>query len=374
VKPGTTTNLKAGKRQLLAFFNPDMLLADITPGDADEWLVWLESQFANATAGKTVKRARQFFRAAVRKKIIAENPFGDVKPPSEVNKAREHFISLDAAYRVFDACADAEWRLLFALSRFGGLRCPCEHLSLTWADVDWERERFRVDSPKTGVRWVPIFPELRPYLAEAFELAPEGAVHVINRYRDRNQNLRTWLNRIIGPAGLEPWPRLFQNLRATRETELNEIFPTHVVCAWLGNTNASPPSTICKSRKSTSPAPPKRPARQTSHQTPKHRKIQRSTSTHRTKCKNPGQTEGFCEIPCTFCGANHDPDGIRTRVAALKVVRHFKKSLDFLGFSVTRCPRFVTIFVTNRSRHPRAKKLFDDLGESPLPMAKDVQG
>jgi len=70
--------------------------------------------------------------------------------------------------------------LLFALSRFGGLRCPSEHLALTWNDVDWERNRFRVTSPKTahhegrGERWVPIFTEFRPYFEEAFELAAQG--------------------------------------------------------------------------------------------------------------------------------------------------------------------------------------------------------
>src|SRR5436190_2021364 len=36
-------------------------------------------------------------------------------------------------------------------------------------------------------------------------------------------------------AGLERWPRLFHNLRASRQTELSEDFPSHVVCAWLGN-------------------------------------------------------------------------------------------------------------------------------------------
>jgi len=39
-------------------------------------------------------------------------------------------------------------------------------------------------------------------------------------------------------AGLEPWPKLFQNLRATRETELAETYPMHVVCAWIGNSAA----------------------------------------------------------------------------------------------------------------------------------------
>lgn len=56
------------------------------------------------------------------------------------------------------------------------------------------------------------------------------------RYRDRNSNLRTQLERIIQRAGLKPWPKLFQNLRSTRETELAETYPIHVVCAWIGNT------------------------------------------------------------------------------------------------------------------------------------------
>lgn len=31
------------------------------------------------------------------------------------------------------------------------------------------------------------------------------------------------------------WPKLFQNLRSSRQTELEEDWPSHVVCAWMGN-------------------------------------------------------------------------------------------------------------------------------------------
>src|SRR5262249_59078772 len=40
---------------------------------------------------------------------------------------------------------------------------------------------------------------------------------------------------IVRHAGLKPWPRLNQNLRSPRETELAETFPIHVVAEWLGN-------------------------------------------------------------------------------------------------------------------------------------------
>jgi len=69
-----------------------------------------------------------------------------------------------------------------------------------------------------------------------FEQAEPGTAHVITRYRNANANLRTQLQRIIHKAGLTPWPRLFHNLRSTRQTELAETFPGHVVCAWIGNT------------------------------------------------------------------------------------------------------------------------------------------
>jgi integrase len=128
-----------------------------------------------------------------------------------------------------------------ALSRYGGLRRPSEHLELTWPDVDWQKGRFRVTSPKTEhhegneERWVPIFPELRPYLEEAFERAEPGSVKVITCKQNAKQNLRSLFAKIIRRAGLTPWPKPFQNLRTSPETELAAAYPLHVVTAWLGN-------------------------------------------------------------------------------------------------------------------------------------------
>lgn len=52
---------------------------------------------------------------------------------------------------------------------------------------------------------------------------------------DRRGNLRTQLLRIIRRAGWNPWPKLFQNLRSTRQTELADEYPIQVVTAWIGN-------------------------------------------------------------------------------------------------------------------------------------------
>jgi integrase len=201
----------------------------------------LAERYAAGTIRRAVKRARQFFRSAIRAKILTENPFEELKLPSDKNPARQFIVTPDTSQKVLDACPDPEWRLIFALSRFGGLRWPSEHLALKWTDVDWGRDRFLVRSPKTehhedgGQRWVPIFPELRGHLVAAFEAAPDGVVHLISRYRGSNANLRTQLTRIIERAGLIPWPKLFQNLRATRQTELAATWPIHIVCEWMGN-------------------------------------------------------------------------------------------------------------------------------------------
>lgn len=53
-----------------------------------------------------------------------------------------------------------------------------------------------------------------------------------------NSNLRTQLERLLKKAEIQPWPRLFHSLRASRETELVSQFPIHVVSHWLGNTPA----------------------------------------------------------------------------------------------------------------------------------------
>lgn len=236
--PNTITNLEQAKRRLIEHFGTGRDMATITPADAEAWAAALAEKYAPATAGRTIKRARQFFKAALRNKLVAENVFVEVKASGQANKDRQFHVDRDVIFRVIDAAPDAEWRLLIALSRFGGLRCPSEHLALRWQDVDLERNRFRVDSPKTGERWIPIFPELRPYLEECFDLAEEGAVHVLTRYRDSNANLRTTFTKIIRRAGERPWPKLFHNLRASRETELAAQYPIHVVCEWIGNTAA----------------------------------------------------------------------------------------------------------------------------------------
>src|SRR4029453_10187764 len=114
-----------------------------------------------------------------------------------------------------------------------------ELLGLRWQDVDWEHSRLTIRSPKTehhegqGMRIMPLFPEFRPYLEAAWDVAEEGAEYVITKHRHQDKNLRSQLERFIVRAGLKPWPKLFQNLPASRATELAAEQPAHVNAQFL---------------------------------------------------------------------------------------------------------------------------------------------
>lgn len=217
-------------------------LADLTACDADRWRkIIVDEDLAPATVAKRVHVAKTIFRKAVKWNLIRSNPFEDLRAGSQSNPARSFYVSTDAIEAVLAACPNDHWRLVIAIARYAGLRCPSEHLALKWGDVNWGRGRLTVRSPKTeghsghAVRVVPIAPRLRTLLLSQFEQAEAGTEWILPRLRDPKRNLRTSFQKIIVRAGLKPWPRLFQNLRASCETDWCERFPGHVVAGWLGH-------------------------------------------------------------------------------------------------------------------------------------------
>ena len=248
LQPGTLTRLTQARKALLAFLGGDRPVTSVTEGDAEDFRAdLLKRGLAEATVRRRCSDARSWFAYAVKHRWIDANPFEAV-PCSAIPTTKQRFINAKASWDVFNRFDDPQWRTLFALARWGGMRVPSEPMALKWSDVDFQAGRIRVTSPKTsryagkGERVMPLFEELRqPLLALRQSLGrrvDDDSLVLPFLQSCTAASLRKPMFNAIEAAGLKQWPRLWHNLRSTRQTELEESFPTHVVCAWLGNTPA----------------------------------------------------------------------------------------------------------------------------------------
>ncbi len=251
VKHSTRQTYEKGRDSLIAYFGRSKPLRSITAEDAKKWRIWLSTQgnrrdknradLGDATVRRRTGKAKQFFAEALERGLVDTNPFAKLQSHVTANTARQFFVPAQWIESCIVHAPDTDWRTILALARYGGLRCPSEIRRLKWTDVNLPEGRMTIHASKTehhstgGVRVCPIFPELRRYLEAAWDEAPEGAVYVVDHCRSPTVNLRTRFESIIKAAGLVPWPKLFQNLRASRETELMSRFPAKDVASWLGN-------------------------------------------------------------------------------------------------------------------------------------------
>lgn len=252
-KPGTRVTNEQGLRAMLAIFGAEKLLSEISPGDAEDFYSRLAQQqplrttekttLSEATVRKRCSTAAAVFNYAVKRRLMDREPFAEAGVKRASTPARQFtVVSYSEAAAILERLPHAQWRLLFGLSRWGGLRVGSEPRLLRWEDVDFERRRILIRSPKTErhagheSRALPLFPELAPLLREVYEQAEPGEQLVLPFLRGRTDAaLRGPLLKAIEMAMIRPWPRLWHNMRANRQTELERSHPTHVVCSWLGN-------------------------------------------------------------------------------------------------------------------------------------------
>jgi integrase len=240
LKKWTLSNLEQTKLRCIEFFKLKPVAA-INQGDAKDFRRWLvEKKYSPATVAGFANKTRQLLNDAIDHGLLSSNPFRKVGGGSQVNEERRFYVSREAIERVMDKAPSDEWKLLIALGRYGGLRIPSEVVGLKISDIDLERSRITIASPKTekqgkAKRVIPLWPELRPLIESVIQKAPVDQVRLLP-FILPGYNPHTQFLRLIERAGLKPWPKVWQNLRATRETELLKDFPIHVVCGWIGNT------------------------------------------------------------------------------------------------------------------------------------------
>ncbi len=246
---------------LKEYIGDDRPLRLLSLGDCQRWHRWMMDTTKNGdkpngkalspnTAGQHVKRCRQMMRQAMNDRLIERNPLEGIKVDLRSDTSKNRFIDAAMAAALLEACPDQQWRTLYALGRWGGLRCPSEVLRLRWSDIQWDRGRFKVTAPKTerygkGERIVPLWPELAAELNTLFAIAGPGLncsadSYVITRYRSTETNLRTTFHKIMDRAGVERFPKPFMALRASRRTELERSgrHANHVLNDWFGHSGA----------------------------------------------------------------------------------------------------------------------------------------
>ncbi|MFN0132236.1 MAG: tyrosine-type recombinase/integrase [Phycisphaerales bacterium] len=235
--PASVRSLRLTRDRLVARFGSATRLDRITRDGAAQWrAAMLAEGLSEASVRVHTRNARAIFRAAIDDELIARNPCRGL-PTGSIAADREKYVTTADAEAVLAALPDTQWKLVFALARFAGLRTPSETHILCWDSVDLARGRMRVFAPKTSTtRIVPIVPRLRTILEAALrEREPEiGEVLTLSTY-----NLHRTVIKAINTAGLIRWPDLFQTLRRSAETDFAMInVPQHAVSAWIGHSVA----------------------------------------------------------------------------------------------------------------------------------------
>ena len=126
LKPESLRKLRQTQKKLLSHFDPGKRLNTITVQQAADWRQYLKRQeLSEATVKTHSGNAKTMMAEAVRRKLIADNPFEFLKSgPTPSQYAR--YVLPQEMDRIIDSCLNSEWRLLFGLARYAGLRIPSE--------------------------------------------------------------------------------------------------------------------------------------------------------------------------------------------------------------------------------------------------------
>lgn len=190
---------------------------------------------AVATVSREMARLKSIFAAAVGEGWLAVNPFRHVQRPGEVNTDRDEYVPWNVVKRLIEASPTAEFRLLLAMVRLTGLRCPSEIQDLRWSAVLWDLRIINVVKHKTKARDVPIFAELAPYLSEWWEASPEGEAMFPSMQGRTGTAIRNRLESVCRIAKIPMLNKPWVNMRASAERDMFRAMPLDQAAAILGH-------------------------------------------------------------------------------------------------------------------------------------------
>jgi integrase len=244
IKPRTYEFIELAARSLTAVLSPHTRLDQITPTDAHRVYAEFRKVLCESTANKRMQTCKAIFRFAAECGYITTNPFAVIRGlRSRGDKTRHKYVTSEEVAKLLEAIPNPEVRTIIALARWNGLRIPSEISDLRWRDIDWEKRRMIIRSPKLAryedkaERCVAIFPEAFVFLQELRRLRPEASEddNVFSRTFTNRSNLRVYINLYCRAAGIKLWPKLFINLRVSHVNDINRVFHSYVCNTWNGH-------------------------------------------------------------------------------------------------------------------------------------------
>lgn len=212
----------------------DVELESITHEQLSEWAREIDG--AENTVTGYVRLAQQLFAWTVEQRLLSTSPAAELQG---VYVASDKLVEVSAeTVRQLMEIVDPELRLFLALARWGGLRLA-EIPRLMAEDVDWAKGELSVRESKRAKsgysrRLIPLFDELKGPL---LQLQGNQQLVMPALARLSQSGVTDRVERAAGQLGIKLWPRPWQNMRATRETELIRENPENIVdvCKWIGN-------------------------------------------------------------------------------------------------------------------------------------------
>lgn len=210
---------------------------------AESLVAWLAKRegrigekFSPATVASYIRAIKTILGRAQQRWSQVQIPFKGLATSSVA--ADWSPVSHEQLAKIIEACPDDDWRRLFALCRYAGLRLG-EALRLEWKDINWQDRTLTVRVPerrettKHRQRTVPISPRLYPLLEAGLLTEHNGAddrVALVN-----TNNIDKIARAIVARAGVPEYRKPFHSLRKSLESEWLAEHPVMTVTKWLGH-------------------------------------------------------------------------------------------------------------------------------------------
>ena len=218
--------------------NAEPVWSDAAQKTLADFNSWQRNYYAAATWSRDNKLLSSVGIWAVKHGYLDHNPFSPLPSASMVNEDRNTYLTRESVLDAMESSISPDIRITLALGRLAGFRTCSEVRTLKWRDVDVEAGTLTIiDSKKRKPRVMPLFDDIREELEKQREIT--GNTRFVASSQMRSTSSSTNYQRIceaIRRSGQEPWPRIRQNLRASAENDLLELFDERLVTAWLGHT------------------------------------------------------------------------------------------------------------------------------------------